>query len=172
MSRRFSVLTALIAFSSLFHNRVYGQDQIGVNICEDNRCFCDTELNPIEISCDEMGLKSFWELEDWNATFRALNLTGNEPLSVTFIGNDIEHVPIFPPLNITTLYLQKNKIKSIETSAFSHLLGLESINLAHNSLTVESLTEGIFFGQFKNGSSGYFPMPLKHLNLSYNNIHR
>lgn len=149
-----------------------GAVEDGINICGPNLCFCDIEVKPIEISCDGIQLKSFWEEEDWNATFLALNLTGNEALSVTFIGNEIEHVPIFPNINITMLYLQRNKIKSIEPYAFSRLGWLESLNLAKNDLNSNSLMEGIFFGQFKSDSTGYFPMPLRHLNLSYNNIHR
>lgn len=172
MRRLVTNICAIAVLQLLFFNSIQTESQDGINFCVPNLCHCVPDLIPIDISCDGIQLKSFWEESDWNVTLAALNLTGNEPLSVTFVGNEIEHIPVFSSINITMLLLQNNKIKSIESSAFSHLLSLELLNLAHNSLTADSLMEGIFFGQFKADSSGYFPMPLKHLNLSYNNIHR
>lgn len=162
----------ITVIAALFLSPVLSQSEDGINFCAPNLCSCASDLIPIEINCEGIQLKSLWQESDWNVTLAGLNLTGREPLTLSFAENEIEHVPIFPGVNITMLYLSRNRIKTIEPSAFSKLGSLETLNLAHNEITGDSLVEAVFFGEFKTDGSGYFPMPLIHLNLSHNNIHR
>jgi len=149
----------------------------GINFCNrtlKNSCYCETKLKPVLIDCSGIQLKVLFEEEDWNVTLAALNITSDDALEVNFSDNLLEDIPMLPALNIVMLFFHHNHIRKIYPSAFSHLPELDTLDLSSNRLTTKSLEEGMFFGQFNSSSAspGYFPLPLKHLNMSHNKIHR
>jgi hypothetical protein len=149
----------------------------GINFCDDsknNSCFCETSIEPVQIICEGISLKVLYEESDWIKTLAALNVSEDRKLEVSFSNNHIEDVPRFPKLNIVMLYFHKNQIRSIAPSAFADLTGLDTLDLSYNNLTSDSLYEGVFYGPFNSSEAdpGYFPLPVKHLNMSHNRIHR
>ncbi|CAL8140087.1 unnamed protein product [Orchesella dallaii] len=143
----------------------------GTNICKDvNSCLCDMKIATPVILCQGMGLQIMYEQTDWQATFDNENLPENTTLDIRFDENFLTTIPRFPPMPILFLTLRRNNISVIEDLAFSELKQLNFLDLSYNNLRSGSLNEKVFMGPF-NASQGYFPLPLKHLNLSHNFIH-
>jgi hypothetical protein len=140
----------------------------GLNICgPETDCFCD-DITPYLISCNEIGLKKLFTADDWKETIEKQNIS-NIDLDVRFDSNYLEEIPIFPPLQIVSLSFQNNRLNKIEDYAFRELDSLVSLDLSQNEFTAKDLPEFVFGGKY-NGSE-YFPIPLRHLNLSSNSIH-
>lgn len=113
---------------------------------------------------------------------------------LALLDNEIEHVPsgVFNHLNLTTLYLQRNQISTIDSGAFDDMPRLYKIKLNSNKITIwnpdwfhnsPSITEILFrrneipeipSNAFKNikGSHGYKGTYLvdTKIYLSHNNI--
>ena len=140
----------------------------GKNICE--KCVCD-DLTPYLIDCSQQKLLEVFEEEDWIETLTVKNISNDTQLDVRFDDNKITRVKRFPQLNIVNLSFQKNSIQNVDNSAFADLRNLKSLDLSHNQLTADSLPELALYGIF-NSSNYYYPLPVIHLSLSHNNIHR
>ncbi|ODM91751.1 Leucine-rich repeats and immunoglobulin-like domains protein 2 [Orchesella cincta] len=144
----------------------------GTNICRDtnNSCTCDINVHQPTIACKGMGLHVMYEQSDFQATFDGENLPENATIDLRFDENYLINIPRFAPMPVVFLVLRHNLISSIDDFAFAELKQLDYLDLSNNNLSGHSLKENVFKSAF-NSSGGYFPSPLKHLNLSHNYIH-
>jgi len=129
------------------------------DVCAQCKC---TEADPYTIDCSDLSLTSTYAAsETWPQNKTNIQLNYEQ--------NSLVQVAPLPALDIRDISFQHNDVTGIEDGAFQALPYLRRLDLSHNKLTRESLTERTFRGQFS--ADDYQPIPLQVLDLSYNNIH-
>ncbi|KAF0304394.1 Leucine-rich repeat neuronal protein 2 [Amphibalanus amphitrite] len=125
-------------------------------------CTCSTDTPVMTIDCSDHDFTSAYTSSDtWP--------TNQTDIHLIYDKNSLTEVAKVPAQNITELSFQHNDIASIADGAFVALPRLKRLDLSHNKLVRDSLTEKTFRGQFS--ADDYQPSPIQQLDLSYNNIH-
>lgn len=133
------------------------------------QCSCEDYSGTVTVKCINGSLTSVPMGIPGNTNI--LNLHGNKITDLKYgldhlvhlkmldlSSNQISAINLPTGLNISTLYLQNNRISMLHQRAFENITNLNELNLANNGLT--HIEHNSFTG-IQN---------LKHLNLSYNNI--
>ena len=123
-------------------------------------CTC-TEGPPFIIDCSDKDFHSAYTSSDtWP--------TNQTDIHLIYDKNSLIEVAEVPAQNITVLSYQHNDISSIVDGAFALLTRLRQLDLSHNKLARNSMSEKTFRGQFS--ADDYQPSPIRQLDLSYNNV--
>ena len=125
-------------------------------------CTC-TDGPPFIIDCSDHDFKSGYTSSDtWPENKTDIHLIYDK--------NSLTDVEKVPAQNITELSYQRNDISSIADGAFASLTRLRRLDLSHNKLDRDSMSEKTFRGQFS--ADDFQPSPIRQLDLSYNNVSR
>ncbi|KAJ8953955.1 hypothetical protein NQ318_019198 [Aromia moschata] len=150
------LLVLLLSLASLAAaDEIY---QNSSHICE--RCICRED--PDEFFLDCTGQHFEHVLANWPPH--------NKTLVATFSYNNMTTLEILPDTEQKAkLVLDHCNIRYVDPGVFKGVKNVEFIDMSYNLLTTEEIDGEDFKGPYNN--SVFYPIPVKHLNLAYNQIH-
>ncbi|XP_012281030.1 leucine-rich repeat neuronal protein 3 [Orussus abietinus] len=124
---------------------------------------CDVcSCSESQVDCSNRNLTTTFEISQWPKI---------EVTTITFQGNQLVHLTIFPDITVDKLIFKENQITKIDDLTFVNLKNLTELDLSYNNLTYELLSPHAFQGHFS--PILYEPLDkLTVLNLGHNQLHK